>query len=1681
MSASVIDMGPQEVRTKVKWGCFVNADSAVDGTKIMESEPKSVVAPWFGKEATAAVSFSVTFDEKMCEADIRRNEALGVPEPYTHPTTWIVSASYEEHGEGGTPIGYPGFGVGGIWGYTLSALPLNQTFGSGCESNSASAATCSARSGVGVNTATGAFTQGVTDIGLSGEFSPSFDRSYSSNNSASGSFGPGWASNFDARLRIQDDGSILFHGEDGSIYPFTKNSTGGFVGPLTAHSSLSAIGSGYRLKTQSGETVEFDSSGLILNRKSPQGSTISYGYEAGKLKAVTGPNGRSATLTYNGSLLSSITTSDGRLVSYGFEGGRLTSFTNVDGATVTYNYDSAGRLAGIIDQLENPVVQNTFDTENRVVEQKRGSDKVSTTFSYHGNETDVIAPDGGVWTDVHIKNVLVAQYDPFGNKTAYEYNYKLDSVAVSDARGNRYETWIDSKGRMTRQRSPERDEGWDYNSAGNLAGHFTSRGSSRYKYDSSRRIIEATDPEQNVTRYTYTPAGLVESVTLPSGQKTFYGYDALGNQVSVTDGSGFTETRTFDSAGRVRTVTDPRGNVDGANAVDFTSEFTYDKAGRVLTEEDCFGNIVVTNTYDKTGNLKTVTDGASNVTIYTYDSSNRLIETRDPSGNPTKVAYDSAGNIASRTDANEAMTTYTYDKAGRMATMTTPRGNAAGANSASFTWKYGYDKVGNQTHATDPISKTTLTEYDTENRPVKVTDPLNHSTKTAYDSEGNVHTRTDALDRTTTSAYDRNNRLTSVTSPASKTINYAYDADGNLISETTPLGHKTTYAYDDSGRLTDRVDPRGNVTGADPAAYTWHTGYDVAGNVTSQKDPLGNSTTSKYDGANNLVETTDPRGKKTIYAYDSLHRLQKVTAPDNGTTLLEYNKAGLIAKRTNAKQHALIYQYDKVGRLTKTADPLDRATSYEYDADGNRTKVTNARTQTITTTYDGRNLPGTITYSDGTPKVTYTYYDDSSPKTIADGTGTRTLTYDAVQRPLTITQPGVATPFKYTYNPNGTIASRTYPSGRATTYQYDDDARVVGQTTNAKTTMYGWDAANNLVSTKLPTTTVRAESRTYDQAGRIATASEGAGAHHFERDRTGRIISDTYKDLTTTRPATRYAYDDAGRLTRACTDTTTSCLSGTTGETYTYDEVGNRKSVVSAAGTTTNTYDAADQLTQSITGTTSSALTYDADGNLTKDATGSYTYTAAGQTKTATVGANTYAFGYDADGNRTTASINGTASRITTWDVNNLLPQIATDRSATNVLVGDYQYNPLGSAQQMDTPKGSFYLQHDRQGSITNIYDAAGAETYKYTYGPWGATTGTASTTGGQKSLFGFTGEYKDPYVPNQVDLRARTYSSVTGRFTTPDPETTQPGSTNSSPYAYANNDPINQSDPSGRCPLCVSAGIGAIIGGAVEGGFYGWQHRNDAEFSWQGLAGATAEGAATGALAGLLMPGVGNAVTRGLGLSGVRGIATSTAVNAGVGAGFSWAVNEANCRPTDPWDLAVGAAGGGASSLAGPAFAWLKGRMSAGNPPARFGPGAAHAEDPAMRGAGGFNVASITEEPGFQYLYRGLSVMHPGYDDAVRGAAAPRGGPASMESHHMGNTQSNYTSWDTSRETALRYARGAAIGRKDLPGVIIQVKLPLGQPVYPSIMFSSNLWEGTEHLVEGGVTGARVWHIPAP
>ena len=99
------------------------------------------------------------------------------------------------------------------------------------------------------------------------------------------------------------------------------------------------------------------------------------------------------------------------------------------------------------------------------------------------------------------------------------------------------------------------------------------------------------------------------------------------------------------------------------------------------------------------------------------------------------------------------------------------------------------------------------------------------------------------------------------------------------------------------------------------------------------------------------------------------------------------------------------------------------------------------------------------------------------------------------------------------------------------------------------------------------------------------------------------------------------------------------------------------------------------------------------------------------------------------------------------------------------------------------------------------------------------------------------------------------------------------------SSYAYVRNNPLRWSDPSGECPWCVLAGIGAAVGGVVGGASYALTAGDD--FSVGGLLGATAGGAIAGATIGVSAPIAGTmAAFAGASSTGAVAFATTATIN---------------------------------------------------------------------------------------------------------------------------------------------------------------------------------------------------------
>jgi RHS repeat-associated protein len=135
------------------------------------------------------------------------------------------------------------------------------------------------------------------------------------------------------------------------------------------------------------------------------------------------------------------------------------------------------------------------------------------------------------------------------------------------------------------------------------------------------------------------------------------------------------------------------------------------------------------------------------------------------------------------------------------------------------------------------------------------------------------------------------------------------------------------------------------------------------------------------------------------------------------------------------------------------------------------------------------------------------------------------------------------------------------------------------------------------------------------------------------------------------------------------------------------------------------------------------------------------------------------------------------------------------------------------------------YIGRDYLGSITHITDADGDLVAEYSYDPWGRLRNPQTLAiyddDNAPSLFlgrGFTGHEHLPWF-GLINMNARLYDPLLGRFLAPDPFVQDPDFTqNFNRYSYALNNPLKYSDESGEFVLStmlIVGGITAAIFGA--------------------------------------------------------------------------------------------------------------------------------------------------------------------------------------------------------------------------------------------------------------------------
>lgn len=1329
-----------------------------------------------------------------------------------------------------------------------------------------------------VSAASGNFIEVEIDLG----FGPTLAdlqvrRTYNSRDSADGPFGQGWSSWATARLKTTGDGWATWRGPDGqsALIDLSIGTCAGFEGRVeidgsSAGGSAAEGGRGGMIATFADQSMtwRFDAEGRPTETSRGPGTRLRFEFDGARLVGMVHELGRRVDFGWAGDRITSALADDDRRVDYSYDAaGRLVAVDGPMGAR-RYEIDEAGRIATVTDADGVVAAANTYDDLGRVLTQRSEFGR-DTHFHYDGLVTLVDDDAGGPTnryehdvagrlvsvTDGHNQAItksydvaghLVKVTDRNGATSRYEWDDHDHQVAMVDPDGVRTETTYDDLGRpvtVTR---------------GHVITRFTYSGE-------DRTPVEIVDPEGGVTRFELVD-GQIIAATDPDGVRVELAYDPEGRVTSATDALGGVYAFEWNTAGQLAASTTPAGR---------RTVFERDAAGRVSAQTSPGGR---TTTVERSaaGRPMAVLDPAGNRRVLERGEHGRVVGETDPNGATTSARYDMFGNIEARTTPEGGKWEYSYDSLMRLVGVTDPSGS---------TWLRDYDAEGNLTATITPEGVRRSSLVDGTGRIIELDDGVT-SARFDYDNLGRPVAQIRPDGTTVSGTYDLAGRQTSLTEPTGGTTHFEYTPAGRMAALVGPDGARVTFGYDPAGRLT-------TVTNPNDATRT--LGMDPDGLVTSVTEPTGETTTYDYDLDGRVVAVTAPNGGRTAYEHDPVGRVAAVISPTGGTVTYTYDAAGHVTEVTDPNDGTIGFERDLNGRVIADIDPTGATTRYRLDEMGRILERTDPLGRSTTMAYDSSGRLSRRTDPDGR-QWSWTY-DPSDRVAGYEVDGYRVdVDRDALARPIRITDTAGVT-VERKWNPDGSLTAEIVTTPIGTTvlgWSYDQAGRRIAWTANGDTTNIGYDPAGRAIRVDDPAAGSITIGR--DPAGRVTQLAYGGHTEtrshtdgllvdwattrtnnptqrvQLQRDAAGRITSQTLTQADGQARSTAAGYDAAGQLTSFGD------------RTFTYDQAGRISTEAGPSGATSYTYDNASQLTRIARGDDSQSvdIAWDASGRRVSETASdggsrSYSYGPAGRLS----------------GISTSSSDGANSSRSLTHDPVGRL--VGIDHAAlgwdptgavdTLRSVGDTRLigadTPLGTAQA-DSGQAS-WLDRDHRGTA-NPTDPFGT----------GAAVNPLSDLPGIG--IGHSGGLN---IDDQLWLGERLYDPSSRAFTTPDPLAGIPGfAAASNPYHYANNDPLNQIDPTGRRPM-TDAQLDDVRSS--------WDDNAWDRYGGYVVAGALVVGGIAVMATGVGGP-IGGAMIAGALMSGGMSAGTQQFTTGGVDYGKVGV------------DMAIGAAAGGAGAAVGSA-----------------------------------------------------------------------------------------------------------------------------------------------------------------
>ncbi|QMU70625.1 RHS repeat domain-containing protein [Streptacidiphilus sp. P02-A3a] len=889
-------------------------------------------------------------------------------------------------------------------------------------------------------------------------------------------------------------------------------------------------------------------------------------------------------------------------------------------------------------------------------------------------------------------------------------------------------------------------------------------------FDAAGRGTDAYDPVGSDTHTTYT----TDTVGLVTGTTTT---NALSQSVSVTldparnltltstDANGIVTTTQYDTLGRATSVwTASRPTSSPANnTYSYLVSNTGVTAVTTDTMNDESGYNVSTVIYDallRPRQTQTPTpQGGRLVTDTFYDTRGWKSATYKGWWDPATTPDTTLVSAANLKDEVPNQDYYTYDGLGRVVVDSSEKDNVVVSSTTTI---YNGDRT-TVIPTTAPIPASGVIPAGGGTVTSTVTDPLGRTTELdSYTSAPTLNTPTNTFTGTW-----------SIAGGTSQAITYGYDSHDN--QNTTTAG-----------------------------GSTWTDTYNLLGQITAKSDPDAGNSTMTYDAAGNLTQATDALGHTVSTTYDAL-----------GRKTAQYNAATTAQSSSNETASWIYDNSNNVTGVTDAIGQLTTSTAYNNGA----AYVTQAGAFNAFGESKGETI--TIPSAEGALAGTYTFQHTYSTNT---GLLLKDINPAAGGLPAESVIHGYAGALDL---PNTLIGANGYTQG----VTYDAFGRVEQETIGASTSeaylTNTFDLHTSELSDELITRSTATPADVDDES--------------YQYDTDGNITSQTSTRLGSSSSSETQCnqYDSLQRLTQAwtatdsCAATPTAGNSSTVGDgisggaywtSWTFDALGNRQT----------------ETDHSTTGGTDATTDYAYNGNGTNQP----------QTLTSTTGGTSGPtnYGYDADGNMTSRTTPSTGTQTLIWSPNGQLTNINGGTAGNSSFV----YDASGSLLlEKDPGSTTLYLSgeqltltgttvtgtrfYDLPGGGTAVRTAAG-NNYQFQFSDQHGTNGLALDYTAQNPTWRQFTPYGAPrgttvsWADNRGFLNAptdtstgltvvgsREYDPTTGRFISLDPlfEATSLQQLNG--YSYAEDDPINQSDPTGNMVM-IMAGDAVGSAAAVEG-----------------------------------------------------------------------------------------------------------------------------------------------------------------------------------------------------------------------------------------------------------------------